>query len=123
MGIAALVVVLALLNLVVVGSVASATDEAHVGLLRLQSIQAFYAAEAGGIVVAKVSTELSSNPAVGSGTGAKLALPAVGSTLHLGNGSTIEFKRLPEVVADGAAEILGSAGGCVRRVEVTLGDE
>ncbi len=123
MGVAALVVVLATLNLVVVGSVAASADEADVGTLRLQSVQAFYAAEAGGMVVAKVSSSLSDNPGLGSSGEPRLRLPVRGSSLTLANRATIEFTQLPATLADGLAVVHGRAGGCARRVQVTLGPD
>ena len=44
MGIAAVVVVLAALNLAVVGAVRATADDAYVGSLRVETIRAFYAA-------------------------------------------------------------------------------
>lgn len=123
MGIAALVVVLALVNLVVIGSVAAASDESNVGVMRLQSVQAFYAAEAGGMVVAKVSSALTATPGLGAADGEELSLPATGSIVTLSNQAVIQYTQLPAALADGVAVVHGRAGACARRVQITLGQE
>jgi len=123
MGVAAVVVVLAMLNLVVVGSVAASADEAGVGSLRLQSVQAFYAAEAGGMIIAKVSSALSDNPGLGIGPEPRLRLPAQGSSLALRNSAQIDFTQLPAALADGVAVVHGRSGTCARRVQITMGPE
>lgn len=123
MGIAALVIVLALINLVVIGSVSAASDESNVGVMRLQSVQAFYAAEAGGMVIAKVSSSLAANPGLGVGDGELLRLPVAGSSVKMSNGAVVMYTQLPVAIADGVIIVAGSAGGCTRTVQISLGEE
>ncbi|MFZ4574429.1 MAG: hypothetical protein ACOYN0_08535 [Phycisphaerales bacterium] len=47
MGIAAVILLLAMLNIAVIGSVASSGDETQVGAMQVKTAQAFYAAESG----------------------------------------------------------------------------
>jgi hypothetical protein len=105
-GIAAVVVMLAILNLVIIGSIAPAADEASTQALRVDTIRAIYAADSGGIVLAKLA-------AVGG------TPPTAGSTVSL-TGATIKYTQVPAAGQPGTATIVGSSGSASRRVRVVL---
>lgn len=108
MAIAAILLLLAVLNIAVILSVAGSGDDAMVGALQAKSAQAFYAAESGAVVVVKAA-----NSAV--------SLPAVSTSFQLGEGQ-MTFQSLPAEGAAGEAVILGTCGTSIRRVSVTLGN-
>jgi hypothetical protein len=105
-GIAAVVMMLALLNLVILGAVAASGDEAHVGAMRAETSRAFYAAESGAVVVLKLTSE-------------NRPLPAPGSTIAIGS-ATAEFVSLPATGQPGEAVIQGRSGDGARRLRITV---
>lgn len=106
MGLAAVILLLAMLNLAVVGSVAASGDEAEIGAMQVKTCQAFYAAESGAVVIVRC-------------TNSGLTMPVSGATLALG-GATVTFDTVPSAGAAGDAVIEGSAGASLRRIRVTL---
>ncbi len=105
-GLASLVLVLALLNIVVMGLMAPSGEQSELDALRLDTTRAFYAAESGGRVVVRC---------LKSGIG----LPTAGTTLSVGPG-TAQFVQVPAGV-NGEAVVLGSSGLAQRRLRITLG--
>lgn len=105
-GIAAIVLMLAVLNILVIGAVAPGADDGNVEGLRLDSIRAFYAAESGGIIIARCA-------------GLNIAAPAAGSSIAIGNAS-VQFVQVPATGASGQAEVVGSCGRASKRVRITL---
>lgn len=108
MGIAAVIVMLSLLNVAVIGSVVSSGEELQVGAMRAESSRAFYAAESGAVVVLRLSAE-------------SMALPTAGSTVTVGQ-STVTFSALPATGVAGNAVLIGRSGSAERRVRLTLDD-
>jgi Tfp pilus assembly protein PilX len=105
-GIAAIVIMLAAINLAVLGSVSASADEAKIGALRAETARAFYAAESGARVVLKCSNQ-------------GLTPPAASSTLVLGP-ATITYISLPAAGAAGDAMIKADDGTTTRRLKVTV---
>ena len=64
-GIAAVVMMLAMLNIAVIGSISASAQEADLGAMRAETTRAFYAAESGAVVVLKLTNEGLGLPAVG----------------------------------------------------------
>lgn len=106
---AALVITLALINLAVMGSVAASSDEVELGAMRAQTLRAFYAAESGGLAVAKLRTE-------------NLALPGAGAIVSL-PGAQIVFLTPPPATGAGEAIVEGRSDAAVRRLRLTLNDD
>lgn len=106
-GLAAVVLMLCTINIVVVGTLASDGDSADVAALRTETTRAFYAAEAGGTVVLKLS---------GAGRG----LPAAGSSISVGNG-TATFVAVPTTGQPGVVTVQGRSGEAGRRLKLTFG--
>lgn len=107
--IAALIIALALINLAVMGSVAASSDEAELGAMRAQTLRAFYAAESGGLAIAKLRTE-------------NLALPAPGTTVTLASSSFV-FVSLPPASGPGQAVIEGRSDAAARRLRLSVADD
>lgn len=101
---AVLVVVMALLGLVVAGSIRPLRDEATLTTMRVETVRAFYAAESGTIITIQAY--------LGSTT-----MPAEGSEIVL-NDQVIRFTQIPE--NDGYAVIHGLSGDAIRRIELEL---
>ena len=101
---AVLVVVLAILGLVVAGSVRPVKDEATLAGMRVETMRAFYAAESGTFVL------------VGAYLG-DAAMPIEGSTLEL-NGQSIVFTQVPD--QGGTAIVHGKSGDATRRIELAV---
>jgi hypothetical protein len=104
---ATLLVMLAVVNLAVIGAIAASGDEAQVGAMRAETCRAFYAAESGARVVIKLTSE-------------NLTLPAAGSTLSLGGSATATYISLPAMGQPGEAVVQGTDGNSSRRIRVTL---
>jgi hypothetical protein len=105
-GIAAVVILLAAINLAVIGGVNASANEAQVGALRAETARAFYAAESGGRVLVKCSNQ-------------GLALPAANSTLSLG-AATVTYVSLPAAGTAGDAVLRAADGTTTRRLKITL---
>jgi hypothetical protein len=107
-GVAAMIVMMAVINLAVVGAISASGDEAQIGAMRAETARAFYAAESGARVVVKLSSE-------------GLALPAAGDTLSLGT-ARATYVTVPASGLPGDALIQGRDGTSARRLKVTLSD-
>jgi hypothetical protein len=105
-GIAAVVIMLAAINMAVIGSVSASGSESQVGALRAETARAFYAAESGGRIVIKCNNQ-------------GLTLPAANSTLTLGQ-ATVTYVTLPAANTTGDAVIKGADGTTTRRLKITL---
>jgi len=104
--IAAIVVMMAMLNLVVIGSVQSSSDEAQWAEARVQSERAFHAAEAGlRIIIASVLA--GEDP------------PVEGTVVSVGV-SVVEFVEVPEAGQSGEVVLEGRAGSARRRLSVIV---
>jgi len=99
-----LVVVLALLGLVVAGSVRPLRDEAALTTMRVETVRAFYAAESGSIITIQAYLGGASMPV--SGTQVVL------------NDQIVEFTQIPPT--SGIVVIHGMSGDAVRRIELEL---
>ncbi len=105
-GIAAVVIMLAAINLTVMGSVSASGAESQVGALRVETARAFYAAESAARVVIKCNN-------------AGIALPAAGATLSMAP-ATATYVSMPVAGNAGDAIIRGSEGTTTRQLKVTL---
>lgn len=105
-GIAAVVLMLAAINLAVMGSVSASGSEVHVSALRIETARAFYAAESAARVVIKCTNE-------------GIALPAANSTLSLGP-ATATYFSIPIPGETGDAVIHASDGNTTRRLRVSV---
>lgn len=105
-GIAAVVLLLAVLNIAAMGVLAAGSDESDLSVKRAQTIRAFYAAESGSVAVLRLSQSAAT-------------LPAANSTLTLTN-ATATYESVPSVTAGGVLKVLGTSGDAKRRVQVTF---
>ncbi|MBL4810618.1 MAG: hypothetical protein JKY43_11245 [Phycisphaerales bacterium] len=101
---AVLVVILALLGLVVAGSVRPLRDEASLTTMRVETVRAFYAAESGAIITIQAYL-------------GDAAMPVEGTRLVL-NEQVVEFTQIPAL--GGTVVIHGLSGDAVRRIELEL---
>lgn len=99
-----LIVVLAVLNIALIGSVAVAGEDAHIGLLRVETVRSFYAAESGGVIAAK-------------GLMGDTSVPVEGSSLDLGT-QTIVFVEVRELTGEVVVE--GRSGFARRRLSLQI---
>lgn len=104
--VAALVVLLAIVNLAVLGVLRTGGDESETALSRLEGARAFYASESGARVVLR---KLRDND----------ALPAPGSVLSLGSAS-VRYISAPATNTPGDVVVEGSSGGAQRRNVITI---
>lgn len=107
-GIVVIVLLLAALQLVVVGSVVSSGDEATLSTLRVDGVRGFYAGESGGLIGTKTITS-------------SLTTPVAGTTVSLGNAS-LKYVSVPDPLLGGDLVIEGTSGQSIRRVKVRLAD-
>lgn len=105
-GIAAVVIVLAALNLAVLGAVRATSDETHLGALRVETLRALYAAESAARIAVRCAAD--SEP-----------FPEAGSTRTLGT-ATMQFVILPDEGGVGDIVVLGRSGFAVRRLSITI---
>ncbi len=105
-GIAALILLLAVLNIAAMGVLAAGADESDLSVTRAQTIRAFYAAESGGVAVLRLAED-------------KAAFPAPNSTLNLTN-ATATYEAVPSATTGGTLRITGTSGDAKRRIEVTF---
>ncbi len=105
-GLAAVILLLAVLNIAALGVLAAGADEADLSASRAQTVRAFYAAESGGVAVLKL-TQI-------NGT-----LPAAGATLNLGT-ATATYTQVPSAVTGGILKVTGESGLARRRIEVVF---
>ncbi|MEQ8850282.1 MAG: hypothetical protein RIB32_00705 [Phycisphaerales bacterium] len=99
-----LVVVLALINIALISGAAASSEDAHAGVMRVDTIRAFYAAESGGMVAAK-------------GLIGDIPTPTEGSSIALGS-QAIHFIEVREATGDVVVE--GRAGSARRRVTLRV---
>lgn len=97
------VLVMAILGLVVAGSVRPVRDEAELATLRVQTTRAFYSAESGAFVVM--------NAVAG-----RIPMPSEGDTLAM-DAQSVRFVQLPD--EEETAIIEGSSGDATRRIELS----
>ena len=105
-GIAVVLILLAVVNLAVIGAIRASGDEAQVGAMRAETSRAFFAAESGARVVLKCST-------------AGLTLPTAGTSLTLAP-ATCTYVSMPLLGQPGDAILQGQDGTAARRVKVTV---
>lgn len=98
-----IVVVMAILSLVVAGSIRPVRDESEIAMLRVETTRAFYAAESGAFIIM--------NAVMGN-----TEMPDEGSVINV-NGQTIQFVQLPDEDSDAIVE--GASGDAVRRIQLT----
>ena len=97
------VVIMAILALVVAGSVRPVRDEAELATLRVETTRAFYSAESGAYVIM-------------NGVMGNTPMPEAGDSLLI-DGQTVRFVQIP---IDGANAIIeGVSGDATRRIELT----
>ncbi|MDF1868923.1 MAG: hypothetical protein P1U30_00930 [Phycisphaerales bacterium] len=101
---AVLVVVLALMGLIVAGSVRPMRDESSLAAMRVETVRAFYAAESGTVITIQ-------------GYMGATEMPVEGSEVVIEN-QVIEFTQIPEL--GGTAVIHGMSGDAIRRIELAL---
>ena len=104
-GVAAVVLMLVVLNLAILGVVSSSSDDISLAALRLESCRAFYAAESGGVIVTRLVMDSRAAP--------------VGTTLELPH-AQVEFISAPLASEAGTVVVEGSSGDAKRRVEIEL---
>lgn len=107
-GIAAVIVVLAALNLAVIGAVRSTADDSYVGSLRVETTRAFYAAESAARVAVRCALDGED-------------YPSAGSSLTIGH-ATAHFVQMPPSGGAGDVVVLGLSGNAIRRISVTIED-
>lgn len=103
--VAAIVIVLALINLVVIASLEGGTDDAMSAAIRVETVRAFYAAEAGSVIAVEVLSE-------------EKTPPAAGEVLSLDTGQ-VTFTRVPTTGTTRTLVIDGRSGVAFRRVHIT----
>lgn len=99
-----LVVVLALINVALISGALASADDAHTGVLRVETVRAFYAAESGGLIAAK-------------GLMGDTSVPAEGSSITLGSQS-IHFVEVRE--SSGEVVVEGRSGSARRRLDLQI---
>tara|TARA_R110002072_G_scaffold42064_21_gene118777 strand:+ start:21342 stop:21710 length:369 start_codon:yes stop_codon:yes gene_type:complete len=99
-----IVVVMAMLALVVAGSIRPVREEADLATMRVETARAFYGAESGGVILM--------NAIIG-----RAQMPIEGDEIVLG-GQRIGFMQVPG--EDGVAIVEGTSGDARRRVEFTV---
>lgn len=100
------VIVLAALNLVIVGSLAASAEESRVGAFRVDSVRAFYAAESGSMIAARL-------------LGAAVELPELNTPVAVGAAS-FTLIEAPQPNTAGTVRIVGRAGDASRRIRLTI---
>lgn len=100
------VIVLAALNLVIVGSLAASAEESRVGAFRVDSVRAFYAAESGSMIAARL-------------LGSAIELPDLNTPVPVGP-ANFTLTEAPELNTAGTVRIIGRAGDASRRIRLTI---
>ena len=98
-----IVIVMAIMALVVAGSIRPVRDEAQLATLRVETTRSFYSAESGAFIVMNAVM-------------ARIEMPNEGDTIEF-EGQTIRFIQVPE--NGDPAIIEGVCGDATRRVEFT----
>ncbi len=101
----AIVLVIAVLQLVIIGSLAPARDEADLASLRIETLRAFYAAEAGAHIVVRTTMD-------------RADAPSDEAVLDLA-GCETTFVQWPDDEV-GIAVVEGTSGRAVRRLQLLL---
>lgn len=104
-GIAAVVLMMVVLNLAILGVVSSSGDDLSLAALRLESCRAFYAAESGGVIVTRLVMDSRAAP--------------VGTTLALPH-AAVDFISAPLASEAGTVVVEGASGDARRRIEIEL---
>jgi hypothetical protein len=104
--VAALIITLALVNLVVLGILSTGANESETALSRLEGARALYACESGARVVIRSIQDGGS-------------LPVAGTSLSLGTAS-VRYVSAPATGAAGDVIVEGSSGNAVRRTVITV---
>ena len=102
--IAAIILLLAVVNLAAMAVLHAGAQESEVGAMRAQTIRALYAAESAVTAVVRLDE-----------SGA--ALPASGSTLIL-TGATAQYTSVPTTGTSGTLDVVGMSGDANRRVRL-----
>lgn len=106
--IALAVVILAMIQLLVIGVLVASGDESEVRGLRVQTARAFYAAESGVVIAARAMTD-------------NAGIPAEGSHISLPD-AQVEFVTIPASVGGSGVDeeliVQGLSGAAVRRLRV-----
>lgn len=104
-GIAAVVLMVVVVNLAILGVVTSSADDLSLAALRLESNRAFFAAESGGVIVTRLALDGRAAP--------------VGGTLDLAH-AQVRFISAPEPGEAGTVIVEGASGDARRRIEIDL---
>lgn len=103
-GIAALILLLAVLNIAVMGVLAAGSDESDLSVSRAQTARAFYAAESAGTAAIRLLE-------------ANQAPPTSGQELDLGT-ATASYDTVSLTATSGRIVVTGSSGEAQRRIEI-----
>lgn len=104
-GVAAVVLMLVLLNLSILGVVGASGDDLSLAAMRLESCRAFYAAESGGAIATRLICDGQSAP--------------VGTTLAIPH-AQVEFLSAPLAAEAGTIVVVGLSGDSRRQIEIEL---
>lgn len=104
-GIAAIVLMLVVMNLAILGVMSGSGDDLSLAALRLESCRAFYAAESGGVIVARLSLD-------------GRILP-VGTAIEIPHAS-VAFISAPLASQPGTVVVEGLSGDARRRLAIEL---
>lgn len=104
-GVAAVVLMLVVLNLAIMGAVSNSGDDLSLAALRLESSRAFFAAESGGVIVTRLLMDGRAAP--------------VGATLDLPH-AQVAFISAPPASEPGTVVVQGTSGDAKRRIEIEL---
>lgn len=104
-GIAAVVLMLVVMNLAILGVMSGSGDDLSLAALRLESCRAFYAAESGGVIVTRLVMDSRAAP--------------VGTTLAIPH-ANVEFISAPLASEAGTVVVEGTSGDARRKVEIDL---
>lgn len=107
-GIAAVIIVLAAVNLAVLGAVRTTADDAYAGSLRVETTRAFYAAESAARIAVRCAMD--SEP-----------YPVAGSTISIGVASA-QYVQVPSSGFTGYVVVQGRSGNGVRRLSINIQD-
>lgn len=105
LAVAAVIIVLALINLVVIASLEGGTDDAMGAAIRVETVRAFYAAEGGSVIAVELLSE-------------DKMPPEAGDVRSLATGQ-ITFTRVPTTGSTRTLVIDGRSGVAFRRVHIT----
>lgn len=104
--VAALVIVLALVNVLVLASVSAGREDGEVVVWRVEGLRAFYAAESAARVALRSLQDGVPGPEVGS----ELPMPS----------ATARYLTMPDASGAGSIVVVGRSGEARRRIRVTV---